>query len=115
MVNYVRGKVHYVKEEGGLIWFHIYSWHGRGWVSINKNIFDHSMRRGLIKELYRAENKRTERHIKTLERESKRLRKQGKNAEARGKEHRIHALRLKIKKDLHVHDLVGKRITLVID
>ena len=52
MVNYIRGKVHYAKEEGGLIWFHIYSWHGRGWISISKNIFEYGMKKRLIKELY---------------------------------------------------------------
>ena len=114
MVHHVRGKVHYVKEESGLIWFHIYSWHGRGWVSISKEIFEHSMK-GLIKELYIAENRRIERHIKALERETHRLRREGKDVEARSKEHHAHALRLSIKKDFHIHDLVGKKITFRID
>ncbi|MBW2982560.1 hypothetical protein KY343_06780 [Candidatus Woesearchaeota archaeon] len=115
MVNYVRGKVHYAKESGGLIWFHIYSWHGRGWISISKKIFDHSMRNRLIKEIYGTNNKKIQKHIKILEKEASKLRKQGRAAEAKSREYHIHALRLKIKKDLHVHDLVGKRITLRFD
>ncbi len=115
MVSYIRGKVHYGKEEGGLIWFHIYSWHGRGWVSISKNIFDRGMKKRLMKEIYGPGNARIERHIKALEREVHRLRRQRKNVEARSREHHIHALRLSIKKDLHVHDLVGKKVTFRID
>ena len=115
MVNYIRAKVHYVKEEGGLYWFHFYSWYGKGWVSISKKIFDHSMKKRLIKELYGKNNNRIIKHIKALEREVKRLRKAGCEASAKSREYRIHALRLKIKKDLGVHDLVGKRITFRID
>jgi hypothetical protein len=98
MANYVRGKVHYVKEHAGLIWFHFYSWYGRGWISISKNIFDHSMKKRLIKQLYGKSNKRTEQHIKALEREASKLRKDGKEAEAKSREYHIHALKLRIKK-----------------
>ena len=115
MVHYVRGKVHYVKESGGLIWFHFYSWYGRGWISISKRIFDYSMKKRLIKELYGADNKKIERHIKALEREVKRLKKEGSKASAKSREYHIHALRLKIKKDLHVHDLIGKKVTFRLD
>lgn len=115
MVNYIKGKVHYVKEEVNLIWFHFYSWYGKGWISISKKVFDHSMKKGLIKELYRASNKKIERHIKALEKEATKLRKHGKVAEAKSREYHIHALRLKIKKDLHVHDLVGKKVTFRLD
>ncbi len=115
MVHYIRGKIHYVKEEGRLVWFHFYSWYGKGWISISKKVFDHSMKKRLIKELYRANNKKIERHIKALEKEAAKLRKQGKAAEAKSREYHIHALRLKIKKDLHVHDLVGKKVTFRLD
>jgi hypothetical protein len=115
MVHYVRGRVHYVKEDGGLIWFHIYSWYGRGWVSISKNIFDRGMKKRLIRVVYGSGNRRIERHIKILEKEAHRLRRRGKDVEARSKEHHIHALRLSIKKELHVHDLVGRKVTFRID
>jgi len=115
MVNYVKGKVHYAKEEGGLYWFHIYSWYGRGWISVSKDIFDHNMKKKLIKQLYGKHNKGIRRHIKTLEGEAKKLRKDGNEAAAKSREYHIHSLRLKIKKDLHIHDLVGKTITFRID
>ena len=115
MVSWIRGKVHYVKEESGLIWFHIYSWYGRGWISINKDIFEKSMKKRLVELLYRADNRRIERNIRVLEREVKKLRKEGKEAEAKSREYHIHSLRLKIKKDLNLHDLIGKKITLRLD
>jgi len=115
MVHYVRGKVHYVKDEGGLVWFHIYSWHGRGWVSISKNIFEHGMKKRLMREIYGSENNKLERHARYLEKEAKRLRRKGEDVEARSKEHHAHALKLRVKKDLHIHDLVGRKVTFRID
>jgi len=115
MVNYIRTKVHYAKEEGGLVWFHFYSWYGRGWISISKRVFDRSMKKRLIKELYGKSNSRTRKQIKALEKEVKKLRKQGNEASAKSREYHIHALRLRIKKDLGLHDLIGKTITFRID
>ncbi|MBW2966081.1 hypothetical protein KY342_03180 [Candidatus Woesearchaeota archaeon] len=111
----VTGKVHYVKEESGLLWFHFYSWYGRGWMSISKNVFERSMKKKLMKELYGKENRRIKREIAWLQREAKRLRREGKDMDARSNEYQIHALRLKIKKDVHPHDLVGYKVSLTID
>jgi len=115
MANYIRTKIHYAKEEGGLVWFHFYSWYGRGWFSISKNVFERSMKKRLMKKLYKAGNKRIQKNINALEKEAKKLRKQGNEASAKSRECHIHALRLKIKKDLHVHDLAGKTIIFRID
>ena len=115
MVNYIRGKVHYAKEEGCLIWFHIYSLHVRGWISIDKNIFEHGMKKRLIKELYRAENRRIEKAIRASEKKAARLMRKGEHVEAKSIGYHIHALRLKIKKDIHLHDLIGKRIIFRLD
>ena len=115
MVNYVRGRVHYVKEESGLVWFHLYSWHGRGWVSISKNIFDRGMKKRLMKEIYGSENAKLERHIRILEKDARVLRRKGKDVDARSREHHANALKLRIKKDLRIHDLVGRKITFRMD
>jgi hypothetical protein len=110
----VTGKVHYVKEESGLIWLHFYSWYGRGWISISKNVFEKSMKKKLMNEIYGKENKKIKREIAGLQRENKKLRKEGRDIDIKSNEYQIHALKLKIKKDIHPHDLVGYDVTLTL-
>jgi len=111
----VTGEVHYVKEQGGLIWLHFYSkWYGRGWISISKDVFERSMKNKLMSEIYKKENKKIKKEIKELQRENKRLRKEGRDVDVKSNEYQIHGLKLKLKRDLHPSDLVGYSVTLTI-
>ena len=109
----IRGNIKSAKEHEGMVWFHISSWSGIGWVSLSKNLFDKVYRKRLLKLLYSKHNRVIERNISRLEHEIKVLNKKaGSEHAVRQKEYQIHSLREKLKKELHLHDLEGKKIYL---
>jgi len=60
--------------------------------------------------VYSKHNALIERKIKKLEHEKNILMKERKEREARLRAHEIHALQGQLKKELHMHELQGRRI-----
>ena len=110
---FVRGIVKSAKEHEGMVCLHISSRHGIGWLALSKEIFARAYQKRLIKQMYGKSNRRVERDIRRLEHEIKLLKKEkGKEHLAKQREYEIYSLKGKIKKELHMHDLEGKRIYL---
>ncbi len=109
----LKGKVTSAKEHAGLVWLHISSWSGKGWVALSKNLFDNVYKKRLINQIYGRHNRSIKTKINGLEREIKRLKKgEGKEYTIREKEYQIHVLRGQLKEEIHMHDLERKKIFL---
>ncbi len=107
----IKGKVHSVKEQYGFIWFHIDTKAGKKWISLEKEAFDETFKDYLVKRLYSKHNRKTKNRIKKLKHKIKLLKKQeNKEHKLEQREHEITTLKHSIKKDLHVNDLIGKKI-----
>ncbi len=108
----LKGKVTSAKEQGGLVWLHISGWAGSGWISLSKNLFVNVYTKRLIKQLYGKHNRIIEKRIKKLQYEIKLAKKEKKEHAVMEREYHIHALKGQLKKELHMHDLIGKKIYL---
>ena len=113
-MSILKGKITSAKEHGGHVWLHLSKWGaGSGWISISKIVFDNVFRDKIVKKVYAKYNRNVVRKIKKLQRQIKLLKKEKEKEYAiRDRENQIHALRSTIKKDLHMHDIVGKKIDL---
>ena len=111
----LKGKITSAKEHAGLVWLHTSAKKAGGWVALSKGLFDSVYKKVLIKQLYSKHNRLIERKIHLLRREIKLLKKEeGREHAIKDKEEQIRNLESQIKRDLHLHDLIGKKIRLKI-